>query len=359
LEGVDKFLVDETFLESEHGRFGCITCHGGQDTMDMEAAHTGLTARPSSDLEDGACVDCHEDITDKYEDATHYTVQGMYDALEDFAHPGAMEDEDDPLRQAFDEDCSKCHATCGSCHVSRPESYEGGLHSEHEFTKEPPMEDTCFGCHGERPAGEFLGEVGFTADVHYEELDYSCYDCHNITNFHGAEEGEEVETPECQDCHEDVYSDDSPIEAHQVHEEDQLACQVCHSSAAQSCYDCHITVDEDGEMSSHAESRSIFAIGQNPEPTEEVPYQFMTLRHVPTTADTFVELNGELPNFDEISNWKYAPTHNIQRETRQNQSCNSCHGEEGLFLDEDDIPESSSDASYDLIPDEIPEPVEE
>ena len=327
----------------------------------MEAAHTGLTVRPSADMEDGTCVDCHEDIVDTYEDSLHYTVQGMYNSLENFAHPETLDDEDHPLRQAFDEDCSKCHATCGSCHVSRPKTYEGGLHSEHEFT-EPPMDETCYGCHGARPAGEFIGEVGFTADVHYE-AGFDCMDCHDVSNFHGTGEEEqwrfEVETlPECQDCHGEIYSEDSEIEAHRVHEEDQLACHVCHSSAAQSCFNCHISVDDEGNMSSDSTSRVIFNIGQNPEPTEEIPYEYITLRHIPTTADTFVELNGELPNYDEISNWKYSPTHNIQRVTRQNESCNSCHGQENLFFSEDDIREEDSEASYDLIPDRIPEPID-
>ena len=360
MEGKDKFLVDEEFLETEHGRYGCITCHGGVDTLDMEEAHEGLTARPSGDMEDGTCVECHDNIADTYEDAIHYTVQGMYNSLENFSYPGALEEEGHPLREAFDEDCSKCHATCGSCHVSRPKTYEGGLHSQHEFTREPPEDETCFGCHGARVAGEFTGEVGYTADVHYEEHDMSCYDCHPVSNFHGTGEEEqwrfEVETlPECQDCHGDVYSEDSPIEAHRVHEEDQMACQVCHSSEAQSCYDCHITVEDDGTLTSSSTSRLLFKIGQNPEPTEEVPYDYIPLRHVPTTKDTFVELNGELPRFDEISNWKYSPIHNVQRETTQNQTCNACHGNQDIFLQEEDIWASDSEASRDLIVEEVPE----
>ena len=51
------FLNQESFFETVHGRYGCITCHGGVGgTSDIEAAHGGMVRDPASAE---ACGDCH------------------------------------------------------------------------------------------------------------------------------------------------------------------------------------------------------------------------------------------------------------------------------------------------------------
>lgn len=356
MEGSDKYYVVEAYLETTHGELGCITCHGGENVQNKEEAHLGMVRTPSADA-GGICIECHGEIGETFEESIHYTIQGIQNQLENFSHPGVL-DEEGGLKTAFDGNCYKCHATCGSCHVSRPAAFSGGLHSEHMFEKRPPMEDTCYGCHGARNAGEFMGKVGYVTDVHYEG-GMDCMDCHPVSNFHGTGKAEQnmydVHTlPNCTDCHQDVYSNDSSIQAHKIHPEDMMSCQVCHASANNNCFDCHASMNDDGSVSGTSDSRIMFKIGLNPEPTEERPYKYITLRHMPTTKDTFAELGGELPNYDKIANWKYSPTHNIQRLTIQNESCDSCHGNQYIFLREEDLRDNDSQANMDLVVKEIP-----
>ncbi|MCA1787691.1 MAG: hypothetical protein LC657_17090, partial [Desulfobacteraceae bacterium] len=68
------------------------------------------------------------------------------------------------------------------------------------------------------------------------------------------------------------------------------------------------------------------------------PESFVTVRHVPVDQDTFkFYVDGGLKNFDRSSTWKLATPHNIQRQTPQNKTCNSCHGNQDLFLLEGDV----------------------
>ncbi|MCK9443883.1 MAG: hypothetical protein M0Q14_05100 [Tissierellaceae bacterium] len=349
------YLVSKDFLETSHGQLGCINCHSGENLPTQEQAHATMNPYPSED-NDGVCAQCHVGVTETYASSIHYNLHGMENGLMSFASTDSMPDS--PAHaEVFDKNCMSCHATCGECHVSRPSNYTGGLINQHEFFKTPPMEETCYGCHGARTAGEFMGEVGFSGDVHFE-LGMDCMDCHNIDNFHGTGEvGERMwdeALPSCLDCHEEEMSGNSQIEAHNAHG-DMLSCQVCHAQANNNCFECHVTYNEDkSALKSASDSKLMFRIGLNPNPTEERPYKYVTLRHIPTAANSFdtVEPNM-LPNFDNINNWKYSPTHNIQRSTFQNESCESCHDNDKLFLREEDIIESDSKENLRLI---VPRP---
>lgn len=352
--GSDKYCVAEDFLTSTHGKLGCIACHSGENVADQAQAHAGLVNYPSADTK-GICQECHSDITTTFADSVHYTIQGMHNALEGFSHEGALDNEGG-LKTAFDNNCYKCHATCGSCHVSRPKAYSGGLHSQHTFTKEPPMEETCYGCHGARNAGEFMGKVGYNKDVHFTK-DMNCMDCHPVNNFHGSGSKEQnmydADLPNCLDCHENTYTE-TEIQAHKVHSPDTMSCQVCHASANNNCYDCHTTLNDDGSVSGQSDGKIMFKIGLNPERTAERPFKYITIRHIPTTADSFAPLGGEIPNYDLVPNWKYSPTHNIQRSTVQNETCDSCHGNQYIFLQESDLRENDSKANQKLVVPKIP-----
>ncbi|MGM0651513.1 MAG: hypothetical protein ACQES4_01865 [Bacillota bacterium] len=323
----------------------------------MEVAHQDLIVRPSDEDYGGICTHCHEDIGETFTTSIHYTIEGIRLGAEAFNDHADTRQEGDPFNSAFDKNCYKCHSSCGSCHVSRPVAYNGGLHSEHMFTERPPMADSCYGCHGARSAGEYCGDIGFTADVHYEaEMD--CMDCHDVNNFHGTGEVElskyDPDLPSCEDCHGNVY-EETDIEAHNVHDYDMMNCQVCHSSANNNCFGCHTVPKEDGSVEGVVEeSRVMFKIGLNPERTEERPYKYITLRHMPTVPDMYEELGGELPNYDEIPNWKYSPIHNVQRSTIQNESCDACHGNEFIFLSEEDLKDNDSKANLELVVTDIP-----
>ena len=312
---------------------------------------------PSADL-DGICADCHYEVTETYKTSLHSTVRGFETSLLKFGGEDALDSPHEGLGQVYNMNCMACHATCGECHVSRPTTWAGGLINQHEFFSTPPMEQTCFGCHGARNAGEYMGTVGFARDVHYE-MGMTCMDCHDVTNFHGTGVAydtmwEKPVLPSCLDCHEDQTPGQSDLHVHNVHGTD-LSCHVCHSQASQSCFECHVSIADDGQsVSSSSEMRILFRIGLNPEITEERPYRYVTLRHIPTAADSYIEFGENLlPNFDQYPNWKYSPTHNIQRCTFQNESCNSCHGNERIFLRESDLRKTDSKANWDLIP-EVP-----
>ena len=101
-----------------------------------------------------------------------------------------------------------------------------------------------------------------------------------------------------------------------------------------------------------------FEIGYNPIVSADRPYTYVVLRHVPTSASTFDYYGTNLmPDFDAASTWKYATPHNIQLHTPQNESCNSCHGNEDVFLTEDDVDAEERAANRGVIVIDIPEPL--
>lgn len=353
------FLVSEEFLTTTHGTLGCITCHGGENLPEQADAHTGMNPYPSADTS-GVCATCHSEITTTYASSTHANIQGMSNGLAQFASLDSIS-ESEHHQEVFDKNCFKCHATCGDCHVTRPKSYSTGLINQHEFFQEPPMEETCYGCHNARNAGEFMGKVGFSSDVHFDN-GMTCTDCHGWSNFHGDGEVTEdmwaEDLPACTDCHEDKDPAVATDVEHKVHG-DSLSCQVCHAQANNNCFECHLEYNEDGtKLASHSESKIMFRIGLNPEVTEEKPYKYVVLRHVPS-AEEMLDAVGEglMCSYDEITNWKYSPTHNIQKSTFQNESCEACHENEKIFLSPEDLLESDSLANEALIP-ELPPSLE-
>ncbi len=343
-------------MSTAHGKLGCVTCHGGNgDEGRFIHAHDGVDSRPSADV-NGICAQCHQEVTDTFATSLHATVRGFSNSLIEFSgDPNALDDLHKGLGEVYKLNCMNCHASCGECHVSRPDSYAGGLIDQHKFFSTPPMDQTCFACHGMRNAGEFMGTVGFARDVHYE-MGMTCVDCHAVSNFHGTGTAydsmwDKPTLPSCSDCHGDVLSGNSEIKMHNVHG-DALACQVCHGQANQNCFECHVTIADDRQsLASHSETRILFRIGLNTDPTPERPYKYVALRHMPTTADSFIEAGDNLlPNFNEKANWKYSPTHNIQRSTFQNESCNACHGNPRIFLSEKDLRETDSKANWEIVP---------
>ncbi|RQD69683.1 MAG: hypothetical protein D5S00_06200 [Tindallia sp. MSAO_Bac2] len=354
MTATDMFVVSEGFVDSTHGSLGCITCHEGENIADKDIAHAGMIKYPSSDL-DGICYQCHAGVTETFQYSLHRNLTGMKNGLMAFTNESSLSDSPHH-EETFNKNCIDCHASCGDCHVSRPKVYTGGLIDGHNFFGTPPMDQTCYGCHGARNAGEFMGDVGFRGDIHYE-AGMTCMDCHDISNFHGtgveyASMWDKAELPSCLECHEGATPGESDLQVHNIHG-DSLSCQVCHAQANNNCFECHVEYNEDETaLASSSTVRTMFRIGLNPIQSEERPYEYVTLRHIPTSVNSFEVVGPDmLPNFDEIPNWKYSPTHNIQRVTFQNESCDACHGNEGIFLKEDDLLESDSKANWDLIPD--------
>jgi hypothetical protein len=148
---------------------------------------------------------------------------------------------------------------------------------------------------------------------------------------------------------------------HQSHG-DSLSCQVCHSITYTSCDGCHVAVSEtSGNPFFETEATyPTFLIGRNPNPTQERPYAYVPVRHVPV-APTSYQFYGEdlLPNFDALPTWVYATPHNIQKNTPQNASCETCHsGDATIFLTADKVRETELTANQSVIVESFPPSLE-
>lgn len=97
----------------------------------------------------------------------------------------------------------------------------------------------------------------------------------------------------------------------------------------------------------------MFKIGRNTVPG--YPYAYVPVRHNPVDRQAF-DYFGEnlLPFFDEYPNWKTAAPRNIQRVTPQNRTCDSCHGNRGLFLTREDLDPADARANEQVVVDRIP-----
>jgi len=363
LEAWEKVFVQKSFLATYHARFGCIGCHGGTGgTDDLETAHQGIVRDPHPTNSE-TCQLCHVDVAEAHVDSLHWDQEGYKTAL------AARSDEADwdQLMVAYDNHCSECHASCGQCHVSRPTVNGGGLLDGHNVKTQPPMNNTCTGCHGSRVNDEYKGKneaeagglypVGrIPADVHYNPGGMSCFDCHTEDEMHGVSGDYDHRydgppEPSCTqpECH-TVSAEDEILLHDDVHLE-KLSCQVCHAAAYKNCYNCHVQQTDDGRPYYVVDpSQMAFKIGYNPIQSPERPWEYVTLRHVPVARDSFAYYGEDLlSNFDNRPTWVYATPHTIQRITPQNRSCDACHGNADIFLTEDDVPQDEREANRNVI----------
>jgi hypothetical protein len=362
LEAWEKvFLGNEAYFDTFHASVSCITCHGGNEgTDDMNTAHEGMVRDPDPMQ---ACGQCHAQTVESFQqNSLHWDLGGFLAVLSersDEAHwPQVLE--------AYENHCATCHTSCGQCHVSRPTNGGGGLLDGHVFKSTPPPYTTCTGCHGSRVENEYKGKnedeegTRYPADVHYNPGGMNCNDCHSSDEMHGVQGDadhryEGMETPSCTDagCHENVGQGDG-IELHDSHT-DKLSCQACHSIAYKNCYNCHVAQSEEGTPYFKTDdAQMLFLIGRNPIQSDERPWEYVPLRHVPVAQDTFAYYGDDLlPNFDNRSTWTYATPHNIQRITPQNQDCQSCHDSDVIFLTSDKVAQAELDANALVITDQV------
>jgi len=354
------FVSDEDFPTSTHGQVGCTNCHGGvAGATEMEEAHTGIVTDPDPAT---TCAGCHEETTTAHGGSLHTTLAGYTTVL--LERSGGGDELSPGLTEAYGNHCASCHTSCGQCHVSRPTSTGGGLLAGHTFKETPPMNLTCTGCHGSRIENEYKGknEMGdggtYPADVHYNPGGMACFTCHTGDDLHGVDLDENhrydgAQDPACTDCHPEA---EGANVQHTSQHLESLSCQVCHSVAYKNCYSCHVQTSDEGiPYFQTDESQMLFYIGQNPTPTEDRPWQWVPVRHVPIDPDSF-SFYGEdlLPTFDARPTWSYATPHNIQRSTPQNSSCDSCHGNPTMFLTEDKVDPAELEANQGVIVTEVP-----
>jgi len=351
-------FVGDEFLTDVHNSQNCIGCHGGvAEESDKNLAHEGKVRDPV-DNSDRVCSICHTDAAKLSETSLHRNLSGYHTALiargADFSDPR--------MDEAFDKHCDTCHTTCGQCHISRPNFTYGGLISEHKVKKIASTKDTCTACHGARIANEYQGKnEDVEGSVHWLEEGMPCLECHNVSHFHGdgTEYAHRYDGPpgvNCLDCHPEAAPDQSDILDHKIHG-GKLACEVCHVSGPyKSCYNCHVATDEKGlPYFETDDSEMTFEIGRNSLKSDDRPWDYVLVRHVPVARDTFAFYGDDLlPTFDAMPTWKYATPHNIQLVTPQNQSCDSCHGNPELFLMAEDVALEEREANADVIVDEAP-----
>jgi thiosulfate/3-mercaptopyruvate sulfurtransferase len=363
LSAWDKFGVNASaFSDDPHSEIGCESCHGGDPTVETkDGAHgDSLVRDPSADI--ATCGQCHARIASANETSLHTTFHGYETLFEtragyDFdAHP--------EIEEEFANECGACHTTCGQCHVSLPNSVQGGLMEGHEFKAVPytlgktSFKQVCTACHNSRIEEEFYGlndmaVPGYRVDAHYY-TDYSkCTDCHDADEMHGdgmmyGTRYESASMPGCEDCHATVEYNDANVTFgssgdnafHQQHgtgtSGTSLQCQVCHSQEYKNCNACHVGGEANPNSGVTGDPYLAFEIGKNPLAVERPEYDYVVLRHIPispSTYDHFGEAN--LANFESLPNWKYASPHNIQRWTSRtdttgglddgNDGCRSCH----------------------------------
>jgi hypothetical protein len=358
LEAWEKVLVGDMFLADVHNVQNCIGCHGGvEDVTDMEAAHEGIVRDPLEES-DRVCGVCHVDAARHVATSLHQNLTGFKTAL---AARGA--DFSDPaMEAACDNHCSQCHTTCGQCHISRPTYHDGGLIKEHQVKETASMKDTCLACHGARVSNEYQGKnEGVEGSVHWLEAGMPCFDCHEISHYHGdgteySHRYDGAPGVNCLDCHPETAPDQSEIPEHKIHD-GSVPCEVCHVSGPyKSCYNCHVALDDKGlPYYKTDKSELTFKIGHNPIKSDDRPWDYVLVRHVPIAPDTFAYYDDYvLPGFDNAPTWKYATPHNIQRVTPQNASCDSCHGNEDLFLTADDVAPEELTANARVVVEHVP-----
>ena len=351
----EKVLVDQGFLTTDHGEIGCTGCHGGDpDASQMNDAHTGMEADPTFPDATKTCGECHEAEAELAKTSLHYTL-ATYKPMT-YKRAGTDPAQLSSLNQGMDNHCFGCHASCGECHVSRPNFAKGGFIDGHRFNKKPDQINQCTACHGSRVGNEFTGETG-QGDTHYTSHDMDCMGCHSQKDLHGDGRSDHRnrydvnDLAQCSDCHES----DSSIEQHTLHE-GLLSCYVCHSQPYANCYGCHVGLDGKGlAYFKNPDEKELLLIGRNPAPSEKRPEKWMLVRRVPAVPTTF-EYYGKdlLSRFDDLNNWKYASPHNIQRITSQNRECNNCHGNKDLFLTQEKVKEGFRKANTAVIvPDDM------
>ncbi|VAW39718.1 hypothetical protein MNBD_DELTA04-787 [hydrothermal vent metagenome] len=376
MRGRDTYGVSKDFVNSVHGEIGCINCHKGQNVSDKDKAHKGLVKDPSEKNGSGVCGECHDGIAASYKNSMHYKLNGIMDIVGTITKPHKMGDT--LLPAAWGLDCANCHASCGSCHVAWPAVAEGGLLNRHQFMKTPPMDKTCYACHGSRFAGEYMGKLGATADVHYEKGQMSCVDCHKAAELHktepkGVNRYYAVKTVRCTQCHPDAAKPGrSKIAMHNAHKAGTVACAVCHANKYFNCANCHVSLDfkqagKNPKVIFPSDPLFTFKIGRNIDRGPNNPYEYNLVRHTPMKKDSLASfryfqavLKGApgpkdlVSNYDALPTWNSASIHSIQLDTPQNRSCNACHGHKELFLTKADLAPGDPAANLKVIVKKIP-----
>ena len=352
LEPWKRVYIEESFIEEDyHRRITCTQCHNGNANSDnKENAHENLVAYPSAEDPDKYCGACHYPEVMAGKKSLHTTQEGYFERFELRAGFDMRDKGYEGIMKGFNNECRECHSGCGECHISRPRSVNGGMDKGHVFNKTPDLKKNCTACHGSRIGDEYTGlNEGIKSDVHYIPNSKKCEFCHNAKEMHGDEnnlltsryDADNTDAPTCEKCHSGVKDTNIYHKEHWAgNSKTSLSCQVCHSQPYRNCNGCHVGGDQ-----ITGSSYLTFEIGRNylKENTRYKKYDYITVRHIPVTPDTYKEWDVEdLKNFENSEpTWKMTTPHNTQRWTSQTitpkgQNCASaCHNSDYYLRDED------------------------
>jgi len=311
----------EAFKKNIHGKIPCLGCHNGVDnTDDKTKAHSGNFLKKPSLSSAEKCGTCHTDIYLGTKNSLHEQGWGqksmvaLRSGLPNI--PNGFEQLSQAMKDGYKTNCGKCHATCGDCHIVRPNAGGGGLANGHQFVKSPDMRNVCVTCHVSRGGHAYFGQAsGTQPDVHLTKKQFTCLSCHTKNEIHGDgkiyDQRYKMELlPKCENCHNNLNTSNS---YHSVHIKN-LSCYTCHSQDYNNCGSCHIH-----GAGARIPSYQGYKIGMNPIP-ETKPFKFALLRRSLTAPDSWKEYGvANLANYNVKPNYKYTTPHNIIKWTSRTQ----------------------------------------
>ena len=117
LEPYEKIYVSAAFLDTEHGRLGCETCHGGNpQDPNWQTAHEGIVKDPTFPDPANACGQCHDEIAATAAQNLHYTLATFDRTLLQRMSPvEAIQGEKKVPHQIILEKCTMCGACFRAC----------------------------------------------------------------------------------------------------------------------------------------------------------------------------------------------------------------------------------------------------
>ncbi len=304
----------EDFKSDIHGKIPCVACHNGVDkTSDKSVAHSGdFIKKPTSDAV-AKCGSCHPDIASKSENNIHqgWGQKSMVCLRAGVGNvPNGFNALSQAMKDGYNTNCGKCHATCGDCHVNRPKAGGGGLYKSHSFFKSPNMIDHCTTCHTSRGGHAYFGVgAGTVPDVHLTQSGFSCMSCHTKHEIHGDgnlydQRYKYPELPKCTNCHTNI-NNSNPFHTKHI---STFSCNTCHSQDYNNCGSCHIGSEEGARIHSYQG----FKIGMNPIKDTKPQFEFALLRQSLMAPDSWQNYGiPNLVNFDVRPTYKYTTPHGL------------------------------------------------
>ncbi|KAB2853094.1 MAG: hypothetical protein PHY57_09600 [Ignavibacterium sp.] len=302
------------FKSDPHGKIPCTACHNGVDnTADKNLAHSGdFLVKPSLDAVK-KCGSCHADIASKSVNNIHqgWGQKNMVCQRAGLGNvPGGFDLLSQTMKDGYTENCGKCHATCGDCHINRPKAGGSGLYASHSFFKTPNMVDHCTTCHVSRGGHAYFGvAAGTVPDAHLTKAGFNCMSCHTKHEIHGDGVMYDMrykypELPKCTNCHSGLKNSNAYHTAHL----NTFSCYTCHSQDYNNCGSCHVGSLEGARIHSYQG----YKIGINPIPQTKPQYKFSLLRRSLMAPDSWQNYGiALLSNFSAAPTYKYTTPHNI------------------------------------------------